>query len=119
MVKRGGIMDKQELINRTKETLVPFQTDHIISYLKSLTLERAMENPWLIAAFIIIFFYAVVKRSKFVLLSLFTVISLMVLIRYTFPAGGGEMALSSTLPFVFGALLIGAVVLYFNFIKSE
>ena len=52
-------MDKQELINRTKETLVPFQTDHIISYLKNLTLERAMENPWLIAAFVIIFFFYV------------------------------------------------------------
>jgi hypothetical protein len=112
-------MDKHEMINKTRETLAPFQTENVVNYLKNLTLERAMENPWLIAAFLIIFFYAVVKRSKFVLLSLFSVISLMLLMRYTFPAGGDEMNLSSTLPFVFGALLIGGVVLYFNFIKTE
>ncbi len=112
-------MEKQELINKTKETLAPFQTDHIVSYMKHLTLKSAMENPWLIAAFLIIFFYAVIKRSKFVLLTLFTAISLMILLRYTFPTGGDELALSSTLPFVFGALLIGSVVLYFNFIKTD
>ncbi len=112
-------MEKQELLDKTKDTLAPFQTDHIISFLKNLTLKSAMENPWIIGAFLIIFFYAVIKRSKFVLLTLFTGISLMVLLRYTFPAGGDELSLSSTLPFVFGALLIGAVVLYFNFIKTE
>jgi hypothetical protein len=112
-------MEKQELLDKTKDTLAPFQTDHIISFVKNLTLKSAMENPWVITAFLIIFFYAVIKRSKFVLLTLFTGISLMVLIRYTFPTGGDEMSLSSTLPFVFGALLIGAVVLYFNFIKTE
>lgn len=112
-------MEKQELLDKTKDTLAPFQTDHIISFVKNLTLKSAMENPWVIAVFLIIFFYAVIKRSKFVLLTLFTGISLMVLLRYTFPAGGDELSLSSTLPFVFGALLIGAVVLYFNFIKTE
>jgi hypothetical protein len=112
-------MEKRELIDKTKETLAPFQTDQIISYMRNLTLEKAMENPWLITAFLVIFFYAVIKRSKFVLLTLFSVISLMVLMRYTFPISGDELELSSTLPFVFGALLIGAVVLYFNFIKTE
>ncbi|MBP1752747.1 MAG: hypothetical protein H6Q57_1583 [Geobacteraceae bacterium] len=112
-------MEKRELIDKTKETLAPFQTDQIISYMRNLTLEKAMENPWLITAFLVIFFYAVIKRSKFVLLTLFSVISLMVLMRYTFPTSGDELELASTLPFVFGALLIGAVVLYFNFIKTE
>jgi hypothetical protein len=112
-------MANQDLLDKTKETLSPFQTEHIIHFLKSLTLKSAMENPWLIAAFLIIFFYAVIKRSKFVLLTLFTVIALMVLMRYTFPTGGDELSLSSTLPFVFGALLIGVVILYFNFIKTD
>jgi hypothetical protein len=43
----------------------------------------------------------------------------MVLIRYAFPPPGEEMGLSSTLPFVFGGLLIGGVLLYFNFVKTE
>ncbi len=112
-------MEKNDLLEKTKETLSPFQTDHIIHFLKSLTLKSAMENPWIITAFLIIFFFAVIKRSKFVLLTLFTAISLMVLMRYTFPASGDELSLSSTLPFIFGALLIGVVVLYFNFIKTD
>ncbi len=112
-------MDIQPLWDKTKETLAPFQSENIIDFMKKLTLKSAMENPWVISIFFIIFFYAVIKRSKFVLLTLFTGISLMVLARYTFPANGDELALSSTLPFVFGALLIGAVILYFNFIKTE
>lgn len=112
-------MEKSVLIDKAKDTLAPFQTEHIINYVKSLTLKSAMENPWIISAFLILFFYAVIKRSKFVLLTLFTVISLMILMRYTFPAGGDELSLSSTLPFVFGALLIGVVVIYFNFIKTD
>ncbi len=112
-------MEKNVLLDKAKDTLAPFQTEHIINYVKSLTLKSAMENPWIIAAFLIIFFYAVIKRSKFVLLSLFTIISLMILMRYTFPAGEDELTLSSTLPFVFGALLIGVVVIYFNFIKTD
>jgi hypothetical protein len=112
-------MEKQELINKTKETLSPFETEHVIKFIKSLTLKGAMENPWIIAAFLVLFFFAVIKRSKFVLLTLFTVIALMLLMRYTFPASGDELALSSTLPLIFGGLLIGAVVIYFSFIKSE
>lgn len=112
-------MDKQEMINKAQETLSPFETAHIIKYLQNLTLQRAMENPWLIGAFLIIFFYAVIKRSKFVLLSLFSIISLMVLFRFAFPPEGDELSLNSTLPFVFGGLLIGGVLIYFNFVKTE
>ncbi len=112
-------MDNQSLLDKTNETLAPFQTEHIVNFLKNLTLKSAMENPWVVSAFLIIFFFAVIKRSKFVLLTLFTVISLMVLVRYTFPSNGDDLSLSSMLPFVSGGLLIGAVVLYFNFIKTE
>jgi hypothetical protein len=112
-------MDKQEMINKTRETLSPFETEHVVQFMKNLSLKSAMENPWIIGAFLILFFFAVIKRSKFVLLALFTIISLMVLMRYTFQSGGDELALSSTLPFLFGGLLIGVVIIYFCFIKSE
>jgi len=112
-------MDKQELINRTTERLTPFETENVLKFLQNLTLKSAMENPWIIGAFLVIFFYAVIKRSKFVLLSLFCVIAIMVMVRYIFPPQGDELNLSSTLPFVGGGLVIGAVLLYFNFIKSE
>jgi len=116
---RGDVMEKQELINKTKETLAPFETEHIVQFVKNITLKSVMGNPWIIGAILIIFFYAVIKRSKFVLLALFTVISLMVLMRFTFQAHGDELSLSSTLPFVFGGVAIGAVIIYFSFIKSE
>jgi len=112
-------MEKQELINKTKETLAPFETEHIVQFVKNITLKSVMGNPWIIGAILIIFFYAVIKRSKFVLLALFTVISLTVLIRFTYQTQGDEMSLSSTLPFVFGGVAIGAVIIYFSFIKSE
>lgn len=112
-------MEKQELITKTKETLSPFETENVIKFLQHLTLKSAMENPWLIGGFLIIFFYAVVRRSKFVLLALFSIISVMVLVRFAFPPQGDDLNLSSTLPFVFGGLLIGGVLLYFNFVKTE
>jgi hypothetical protein len=112
-------MEKQELITKTKETLSPFETENVIKFLQHLTLKSAMENPWLIGGFLIIFFYAVIRRSKFVLLALFSIIAVMVLVRFAFPPKGDELNLSSTLPFIFGGLLIGGVLLYFNFVKTE
>jgi hypothetical protein len=112
-------MDKQEIIIKIKEALSPFETGNVVQFMKNLSLKSAMENPWLIGVFLVLFFFAVIKRSKFVLLALFTIISLMVLMRYTSRTGGDELALSSTLPFVFGGLLIGIVIVYFCFIKSE
>jgi hypothetical protein len=112
-------MEKQELITKTKETLSPFETENVVKFLQHMTLKSTMENPWLIGAFLVIFFYAVIRRSKFVLLALFSVISVMVLVRFAFPPAGEELNLSATLPFIFGGLLIGGVLLYFNFVKSE
>ena len=113
-------MEKQELVNKTVETLAPFETENIIKFMQSLTLQKAMETPWLIGFFLIIAFYAVIKRSKFVLGFLFTVISLMLLVRFTLPTeGASELSLSSTLPFAFGGLAIGGALIYFIFIKTE
>ena len=112
-------MDKAALIEKTRETLTPFETGNLVQFIKHLTVKDAITNPWFIAIFLVIAFYAVVVRSKFVLAVLFTTASLLVLIRYTIPAEGDTLALSSTLPFAFGGLAIGAVLIYFYFIKTE
>ncbi|AAR36316.1 hypothetical protein KIP69_14225 [Geobacter sulfurreducens] len=113
-------MEKQELLDKTRETLSPFETGNIIAYIKSLTLKSAMENPWIISILAIVIFYGVFKRSKFVLSTVFAIISITLLIRLTLPTGeGNELTLGSTLPFAFGGLVIGAFLIYFIFIKSE
>jgi hypothetical protein len=62
----------------------------------------------------------VIKRSKPVLLSLFAAISIMFLVRFTLPGSEEvELSLSSTLPFAFGGVAIGGVLIYFSFIKSD
>ena len=113
-------MEKQEMIDKATETLSPFETGNIIDFLKNMSMKSVMENPWLLSILAIIFFYAVIKRSKAVLLSLFAFISLIALIRFTLMGeGGNELSLQSTLPFAFGALAIGGALIYFVFIKSE
>jgi len=112
-------MDKDAILQKTIETLSPFETANLVAYMKHLTVRGALNNPWFIGVFLVIFFYAVVVRSKFVLCVLFTAISLLLLIRYTMPAEGDSLSLTSTLPFAFGALAIGSVLIYLYFIKSE
>lgn len=112
-------MDKATIIQKTVETLAPFETANLVQFLRNLTVKDAISSPWFIAIFVIIAFYAIVIRSKFVLSVLFTAISLLLLIRYTIPAEGDSLSVSSTLPFAFGGLAIGAVLIYLNFIKTE
>jgi len=112
-------MDKAALLQKTAETLSPFETANMMDFIRHLTVKSAITNPWFIGIFLIIAFYAVVVRSKFVLAILFTAISLLLLIRYTMPAEGDSLALSTTIPFAFGGLAIGAVLIYFYFIKTE
>ncbi|ABQ24701.1 hypothetical protein [Geotalea uraniireducens] len=113
-------MKKQELLNKTVETLSPFETGNIVNFMRNVTMKSAMESPWIIGIFLVIAFYAIVKRSKFVLGFLFSAIAIMLLIRFTLPAEGeSEITLGSTLPFAFGGLAIGGALIYFIFIKSE
>lgn len=113
-------MQKEDLINKTEQIVSPFETENIVNFIKGLTFKSAMENPWIVGVFLVIFFYAVIKRSKPVLLFLFAAISIMLLVRFTLPnAEGNELTLSSTLPFAFGGLLIGGVLIYFSFIKGD
>lgn len=119
-IDSGGSMQKEELLKKTEQAVSPFETENIVNFIKTLTFKSAMENPWIIGIFLLIFFYAVIKRSKPVLLFLFAAISIMLLVRFTLPhTEGNELTLSSTLPFAFGGLLIGGVLIYFSFIKGD
>lgn len=112
-------MEKSQLLQKTVEILSPFETANMVHFLKHLTVQSAVTNPWFAGIFLVITFYAVVVRSKFVLSILFTAISLLVLIRYTMPAEGDNFSLATTLPFAFGGIAIGSVLIYLNFIKTE
>jgi hypothetical protein len=114
----GGHMEKQEILTKTKDALSPFETENIVKFVKHLSFTTVIGNPWLIGILVIVLFYAIIKRSKFVLLFLFTFISLMFLIQYTLPESG-EFTLSTLLPFVGGGLAIGSVLIYFTFVKTE
>ena len=116
----GGSMEKEELLKKTEQAVSPFETENIINFINNLTFKSAMENPWIIGFFMVIFFYAVIKRSKPVLLFLFAAISIMFLVRFTLQGvEGNELTLSSTMPFAFGGLIIGGVLIYFSFIKGD
>jgi len=112
-------MEKDAILQKTVDTLSPFETANMVAFVKHLTVKDAITNPWFIGIFLVIAFYAVVVRSKFVLSILFTAASLLILLRYTLPAEGDSLSMSSTLPFAFGGIAIGAVLIYLNFIKTE
>lgn len=112
-------MNKDAILQKAAEKLSPFETENLYHFVRSLTVKSALNNPWIVGTFLVLTFYAVIVRSKFVLTALFTVISLLLLIHYTIPAEGEGLALSTTLPFAFGGLAIGAFIIYLYFIKSE
>jgi hypothetical protein len=111
-------MEKQQILEKTKEVLSPFETEHIVKFVKELSFSTIIGNPWMMAILAVVLFYAVIKRSKFVLLFLFTLFSLMLLIQYTLPTSG-EFNLTSLLPFIGGGLVIGSVLIYFIFIQGD
>jgi hypothetical protein len=111
-------MEKQEIITKTRESLSTFETENIVRFVKELTIATIIDNPVVLGILAVVFFFAVIKRSKFVILFLFTLLSLMALVRYTLP-DGPELTATTLLPFAAGCLAIGAVLIYFIFIKTE
>jgi hypothetical protein len=109
-------MEKTEIINKAKEVLSPLETENIIKFLKGLNFNSIIGNPIILGLFLLLLFYAVIKRSKFILLFLFTCISVAALIHYTMPESG-VMSLSTLLPFAGGGVAICAILIYFGFIK--
>jgi hypothetical protein len=112
-------MDKSVIMQKITEELSPFETTNMVQFLRHLTVKSAITNPWFVGIFLIVAFYAIIVRSKFVLSILFTAAAILVLLRYAMPAEGDSLTLSSTLPFAFGGIAIGAVVIYLYFIKTE
>jgi hypothetical protein len=111
-------MEKQEIIARAEKVLSPFETENIIRFVKELSFKTVIDNPWILSMLAVVFFFAVIKRSKFVLLFLFTLLSLTALIHYTLPQEA-ELNVTTFLPFAFGCLAIGSILIYFIFIKAE
>jgi hypothetical protein len=114
-------MEKQQMLDQATDKLAPFETGHVVDFIQHLTLKSAMEQPWIIVIFLLFAFYAVVKKSKFVLLFLFSAISIMLLVRYTLSPEmvGGGLTVESTLPFAAGGLVIGGAIIYLTFIKND
>jgi len=112
-------MKTQQILSSAQKALAPFETANVVSFIQNLTVESALRNPFLMIFFAILLFYALIRRSKTVLVLIFSSIALMFLVRYTLPSGEGELSLGSTVPFAFGALAIGAVIIYVIFIKGE
>lgn len=112
-------MDKQQLVDKTTETLRPFETANLIDTLQHLNVKQVFSHPVVLIVLVAIFFFGVVKRSKPVLLSLFSLFCVAVIIRYAMPAPGDDLSMSSMFPFIGGGLLVGCVVIYFSLIKSD
>jgi hypothetical protein len=110
-------MEKTEIIDKTREVLSPFETENIVKFIKGLSFHSIITNPLLLGILLAVFFFAVIKKSKFLLLFLFACVSVAVLFHYALPEEG-EMTLSSLLPFAGGGVAIGAVLIYFGFIKE-
>jgi hypothetical protein len=116
---KESLMENIGWLEKLKEYLAPFETERIVEFMRNLDAKTVMENPWIIGVFIVVFFYAVIKRSKFVLLFLFSCITIALLVRFTMPTPGTELTLNTTIPFAFGAIAIAGTVIYFAFIKHE
>ena len=108
-----------EMLAKTKETLAPLETQNLISFFQTTTLQSILDNPLVLSALVLVLFYTVIMRSKFMLLFLFTLLAVILLVRYTLPAPDTPLEVGNTLPFAFGCLGIGAVLLYFIFVKAE
>jgi uncharacterized membrane protein len=111
-------MEKTEIIDKTKEVLSPFETENIVKFIKGLSFDTIFSHPLFLGIILIVFFYAVIKRSKFLLLFLFTCFSIAALLHFFLPESG-DMTLASLLPFAGGGVAIGAVIIYFGFIQGE
>ena len=112
-------MDKQQLIEKTTETLRPFETSNLIETLQHLTVTQVFSNPAVLIIITVIFFFGVIRRSKTVLLSLFALFCIAVIIRFAMPGPGEDFSTTSLLPFIGGGLVIGCVVIYFTLIKTD
>ena len=112
-------MERQQLIEKTAEALRPFETNNLIDTLQHMSINKLFANPVVLILIVVIFFYGVVKRSKTVLLCLFSLFVITLIIRFAMPNPGDGLSFQNALPFVGGCFLIACVVIYFSLIKSD
>jgi len=114
-------MDTQRFVEKTTEVLKPFETENLIKTMQTLTLREIFTNPVVLLIIALVFFFGVIKRSKTVLLTLFSLIGLIVIMRFAMPAqtASEELSLSSVVPFIGIGVVIGCVVIYFSLVKSD
>jgi len=112
-------VDKQQLVEKTTEALRPFETANLLNTMQTLNLKDIFTHPVVLIIIAGLFFFGVIKKSKTVLLTLFGMIGMIVILRYAMPAPGEELSMKSLIPFVFGGLVIGGVIIYFSMIKSD
>lgn len=112
-------MTKELLIRKSGQALTLFETQNVIAFVKELNMQTIINNPRATALIFLVFLYGLWRWSRFVLLSVFTVLSLTMLVRYALPPPEAALTVSATLPFIAGCMGISAVLLYFIFIKSD
>lgn len=111
-------MEKQQLINKTTEVLRPFETSNLMTTMQTMTVSQIFTHPAMLIIIIVVLFYAVLKRSMPVLLTLFFLVAMIIFVRYAMPAPGQELSLSSIVPFIGAGVAIGGVIIYFSMVKS-
>lgn len=112
-------MDKQQMTEKATETLRPFETANLIDAMQHLSIDQVFSHPAVLFFICVVFFFGVIKRSKVVLLTLFSLFCLIIIMRYSMPSATDDLTIASMLPFIGGGLVIGGVIIYFLFIKSE
>lgn len=111
-------MEKQELLEKTAETLRPLETQNLMATIQNLTLQQIFSNWIFLLVTAGILFFGVYKKSKPILLTLFFLLSLIVMVKFAMPAQGEELGMKSIIPFAAFGLGIGGVIVYFTFIKD-
>lgn len=111
-------MEKQEVLEKTVDALRPFETQNLMTTMQNLTLQQIFSNWIFLLITIVILFLGIYKKSKPVLLTLFFLISLIVMVKFAMPAPGEEFGMKSIIPFAGFGLGIGGVIVYFTFIRD-
>ena len=112
-------MDKQQLVEKTTEILRPLETENLITAMQTLTLKQIFTHPMVLLIIAVLLFFGVIKRSKTVLLTLFSLIGLIVIMRFAMPAQSEELSLGSIVPFIAIGVVVGGVIIYFTMVKSD
>lgn len=112
-------MNTERLNETTQQVLRKLETENVIDFIQKVNAKTFTDHAGITSLLVLLFFIALWRWTRVVLLFFFTLISMSLLIKYTLPPGGIILTIRSTLPFVLGCMGIASVLLYFIFIRSE